>query len=403
MPDQVVMPQLGESVTEGELTKWLKKPGEWIEENEPLFEVNTDKVDTELPSPASGFLLDILVDEGAIVKAGTILAWIGEKDEPIPHLDTKSKGVFSNSSEKIDYPIDDVEIDTIQNQRPSGPIKVGNFGFVSPVVSRIASEHNVDLSQVEGTGRNKRITKDDILNYIENQAPGKSQELGNDYLPITPVRRIIAEHMVLSKQTSPHVTTVMEADMSAVFAHRDENLEDFKRAGQKLTITAYLVLVSARALETYPIVNSSWNEKGISLHKDINIGVATSLEDEGLIVPVISRANQYSLFDLAQRVNELANKARSKNLHPDDVQGGTFTITNHGVSGSLFATPIINQPQCAILGVGIIEKRVVVINDAIAIRPMAYLSLTFDHRVLDGAIADRFLKYIVDTIQNPWN
>jgi 2-oxoisovalerate dehydrogenase E2 component (dihydrolipoyl transacylase) len=402
MPDQVIMPQLGESVIEGELTKWLKQPGDWIEENEPLFEVNTDKVDTELPSPASGYLLEILVEEGAIVNAGTILAWIGEKNEPIPDLGQKGDDTNSSRSQKADLPIENALIDQAQKKQLQATAKETGVGFISPVVSRIANEHNVDLNRVKGTGSNDRITKEDILHFIDSQAQNIPSEKESDYLPLTPVRRIIADHMVLSKRTSPHVTTVMEADMSSVLSHREANKESFSRAGQKLTITVYLIAASARALQNYPIVNSSWDEKGINLHQEIHIGIATSLEDEGLIVPVIKHADNFNLFDLSQKVKDLTEKARAKNLNPDDVKDGTFTITNHGVNGSLFATPIINQPQCSILGMGIIQKRVVVIGDAIAIRPMVYLSLTFDHRILDGAIADHFLKNIVDKLQRPW-
>lgn len=217
---------------------------------------------------------------------------------------------------------------------------------------------------------------------------------------MTAIRRAIADHMVMSKHTSPHVTTVMEADMSRVAAHREANKAAFARDGVNLTFTAYLVSASVSALRAYPIANSSWSDEGIRLHRQINIGMATSLGEEGLIVPVIKNADGLSLLGLAREVNDLSNRARAKKLQPDEVKGGTFTITNHGTSGSLFATPIINQPQCAILGVGIIQKRVVVINDAIAIRPMVYLSLTFDHRILDGAIADYFLAKVVETLQN---
>lgn len=217
---------------------------------------------------------------------------------------------------------------------------------------------------------------------------------------MTAIRRAIADHMVMSKHTSPHVTTVMEADMSRVAAHREANKAAFARDGVNLTFTAYLVSASVSALRAFPIANSSWSDEGIRLHRQINIGMATSLGEEGLIVPVIKNADGLSLLGLAREVNDLSNRARAKKLQPDEVKGGTFTITNHGTSGSLFATPIINQPQCAILGVGIIQKRVVVINDAIAIRPMVYLSLTFDHRILDGAIADYFLAKVVETLQN---
>jgi 2-oxoglutarate dehydrogenase E2 component (dihydrolipoamide succinyltransferase) len=224
-------------------------------------------------------------------------------------------------------------------------------------------------------------------------------------LPLTPVRRAIADHMVLSRRTSPHVTTVMEVDLSRVVAHRQANKADFARDGVNLTFTAYFASASATALRAYPIVNSSWTEEGIRLHQQINIGMATSLGEDGLIVPVIKGADSLSLLGLARAINDLANRARLKKLQPDEVKGGTFTITNHGTSGSLFAMPIINQPQCAILGIGAIQKRVVVISDesqgdSIAIRPMVYLSLTFDHRILDGALADYFLGKVVESLKN---
>lgn len=219
-------------------------------------------------------------------------------------------------------------------------------------------------------------------------------------MPLNAVRRAIAEHMVLSKHTSPHVTTVMEVDLNRVVKHREQNKEKFAHDGAKLTFTPYFVAAAVAALKAYPMVNSSWAEDGILIHRDINIGMATSLGEAGLIVPVIKQADTLSLLGIARTVNDLAARARARQLRPDEVKGGTFTITNHGISGSLFATPIINQPQCGILGVGAIQKRVVVVDDAIAIRPMAYVSLTFDHRILDGAIADYFLGKVVESLQN---
>jgi pyruvate/2-oxoglutarate dehydrogenase complex dihydrolipoamide acyltransferase (E2) component len=219
-------------------------------------------------------------------------------------------------------------------------------------------------------------------------------------MPLTPVRRAIAEHMVLSKHTSPHVTTVMEADLSRIVKHRETHKEAFARDGIKLTYTAYFVAAIVSGLQAYPLVNSSWSEEGIQIHKQINIGMATALGEGGLIVPVIKDADGLSLKGLARMINDLANRARQKQLQPQEVKGGTFTLTNHGTSGSLFATPIINQPQCGILGIGALQKRVVVIDDAIAIRPMVYLTLTFDHRILDGAIADYFLGKVVESLQN---
>jgi 2-oxoglutarate dehydrogenase E2 component (dihydrolipoamide succinyltransferase) len=268
----------------------------------------------------------------------------------------------------------------------------------------------VDLFQITGTGKNGRITKDDILNYIDQTTiKGITNKSGQtiaisdlEIQPLSPVRRQIAEHMLRSKFTSPHVTTVMEADMSEVITNRNQNGEIFTKNGVHLTFTTYFVAASALALKKFQIVNSSWSDEGIVIHPDINIGIAASLEEEGLIVPVIKNADRLTLFDLTKRINDLTERARAKILVHGDVQNGTFTITNHGVNGSLFATPIINQPQCAILGVGVIQKRVVVINDAIAIRPMVYLSLTFDHRIIDGAIADHFLSELKEVLQNQW-
>ena len=236
--------------------------------------------------------------------------------------------------------------------------------------------------------------------------PSPTSKVGPDeVIRLTPVRRAIAEHMVLSKHTSPHVTTVMEADLSRVVAHRQANKDAFARDGANLTFTAYFASAAIQALKAYPLVNSSWSEEGILLHRQINLGMATSLGEEGLIVPVIKQAETLSLLGLARAINDLAGRARAKKLQPDEVRGGTFTITNHGITGSLFATPVINQPQCAILGVGAVQKRAVVISDAalgdvIAIRPMVYISLTFDHRILDGASGDTFLAKVVELLEN---
>ena len=306
------------------------------------------------------------------------------------------------------------------NARRTPPLSAPESGlhanFISPIVARLAAENNIDLRVVTGTGKDGRITKIDIERVIASggvpaapAAPTRST-VGHPHpaftgfqpgttLKHTPVRRSIAKHMLASKQTSPHVSTFVEVDFSRVWAHRDANKNAFASQGVKLTFTAYFVSAVVAALEAYPLVNSSWSEEGIILHGEIHIGMATSLDAEGLIVPVIKHADQLDLISTARAVNDLAERARSKNLTPDEVRGGTFTITNHGTSGSLFATPIINQPQCGILGAGAIQKRAVVIDDAIAIRPMAYLSLTFDHRILDGAIADYFLGMIKQTLE----
>lgn len=431
MATKVIMPQLGESVVEGTVVQWLRHAGEAIEEFESLLEVTTDKVTTEIPSPITGTVLKILVEEETTVRAGTVLAWLGEPGEAIPDeggetaLPVKSAAPASSISQ---------------------PVTAGrsaDLGFISPVVAKLARENSVDLTQVKGSGEGGRITKKDVLAYLaagkpapapaplawETPADGdlfRPTELmfpatppapvaappaapaaaqparpaaGDTLVPLTPVRRAIAEHMVFSKHTSPHVTTVMEADMSRVIAHREANKAAFARDGVHLTYTSYFAAAVISALKAYLLVNSSWSDAGIVVHGGINLGIAVSMGEEGLIVPVIKSADGLSLLGLARAVNDLAERARSHRLQPDEVKGGTFTITNHGISGSLFAQPIINQPQCAILGVGAVQKRPVVINDAIAIRSMVYLSLTFDHRILDGSSADNFLAKVVDTLQ----
>jgi len=416
MPERVIMPQLGESVTEGTISKWLKSLGDEIKEFEPLLEINTDKVDSEIPSPGEGVLLAILVEEGAVVTVGTTLAWIGKEGEQIPGEDEPSAMQFSTppaNGEEI--PLQPVETESPGKSSETGRNK--NFGFISPVVKKISQEQNVDLRKITGTGLRGRITKKDVLTYLEtsqqipqDMSPGTftkkelqaPQVIPGDLLPHTIVRRSIADHMVKSKQDSPHVSTVMEADLNRVVAHRSSNKEAFSRDGVNLTFTAYFISAAVIGLKSHPIVNSSWLQDGIQIHKQINFGMATSLGDAGLIVPVIKNADQLSLLGLARTINDLASRARKNALEPDEVQGGTFTITNHGTSGSLFATPIINQPQAAILAVGAIQKRVTVIEDAIAIRPMVYLTLTFDHRILDGAVADHFLSSVVESLEN-WN
>lgn len=432
MATQVKMPQLGESIVEGTVMKWLKKEGETVQEFEELLEVNTDKVDSDIPSPAAGTVLRILVPEGTTVLAGTLLAWIGQPGEDL-----------SDGPSAAPVPAAPAAVTTAAPAPAVGRDR--DLGFISPVVARIARENQVDLAQVRGSGEGGRITKKDVLAHLEQrraapvpeaqawETPGEgdlfrptemmfaappapaaapaptpapvvpaplAQAAGDTLLPMTPVRRAIAERMVFSKHTAPHVTTVMEADLSAVVAHRAANRADFARQGVNLTYTAYFISALVTALRAHPIVNSSWSDAGILIHPGVHIGMATSLGDEGLIVPVIRNADSLSLLGVARTVNDLADRARAHRLQPDEVKGGTFTITNHGISGSLFATPVINQPQCAILGVGAVQKRVVVTpQDAIAIRPMVYLSLTFDHRILDGAAADHFLAKVVTCLE----
>lgn len=410
MAIKVLVPLLGEGVEEVTVTKWLKKEGDSVNEMEPLLEVNTDKVDTEIPAPASGTILKILAEEGAPAKVGAVLAFIGKPGESVDSGGTGGVQSLREASPRGETLEKKAEVP--QRQETLTPAQANReIGFISPVVAKIAAEHGVNLQQVQGTGLNGRITKNDVLNFVESgkpsipttrpTAPSMPETGAHDtVIKHTAIRKQIAEHMVMSKHTSPHVLTVMEADMSRVAKHRSANKEIFARDGVNLTFTAYFMLAIVAGLKTYPQVNSSWAEEGILVHKDINLGMATSLGEEGLIVPVIKGADDMSLLAMARTVNDLATRARSKKLQPDDVRGGTFTLTNHGISGSLFAFPVINQPQCGILGVGAMQKRVVVIDDAIAIRPMVYLSFVFDHRILDGASADRFLTKVKETLEN---
>jgi 2-oxoglutarate dehydrogenase E2 component (dihydrolipoamide succinyltransferase) len=408
MTTRVLVPLLGEGVDEVTVSRWLRREGDSIKELDPLLEVNTDKVDTEIPSPASGTVLKIMAQEGATAKVGETLALIGKPGESVDAANEPPAAPSGSARLAATAPA------VPQITAPRMP---GSVGFIAPVVARMAAEHGIDLSGVLGTGLNGRITKNDVLNFIEagaaspvarsseGRAPGLQRLAGDQLIPHTTIRRQIAEHMLLSHRTSPHVLTVMEADMGRVAAHRDGKKADFEGRGVKLTFTAYLIAAIAAALKAFPTANSSWSDEGILLHGAINVGMATSLGDEGLIVPVIKSADQLSLLDMARAVNDLAARARARKLRPDEVRGGTFTLTNHGIGGSLFAMPIINQPQCGILGTGAIQKRVVAVTDgagwdAFAVRPMLYLSLVFDHRILDGTGADAFLQRVKYTLEN---
>jgi 2-oxoglutarate dehydrogenase E2 component (dihydrolipoamide succinyltransferase) len=404
MAIKVLVPRLGEGVEEVTVIKWLKQVGDSVNELEPLLEINTDKVDTEIPAPASGTVLKIVAQEGVPAKVGTVLAFIGTVGEKLEDGKINQPPVTQGASQETRKASQKSITQPVQNSTQSS--------FISPVVARIASEHGINLSQIRGTGLDRRITKNDVLAFVENQgsvsvaqstssqAANKSPAVGDQLIKHSTIRKQIAEHMVISQKTSPHVLTVMEADMSKVFASRAANKEAFAREGVNLTFTAYFISAIVAALKAYPMTNSSWTEEGVLVHKAVNIGMATSLGEDGLIVPVIKNADDLSLLAIANAVNDLADRARAKKLQPEEVRGGTFTLTNHGISGSLFAFPIINQPQCGILGTGAIQKRVLVVDDAIAIRPMVYLSFVFDHRILDGASADWFLMKVKETLEN---
>jgi pyruvate/2-oxoglutarate dehydrogenase complex dihydrolipoamide acyltransferase (E2) component len=444
MATNVIMPQLGESVVEGTISRWLVQVGDTVEQYTPIMEVSTDKVDTEVPAPVAGVVLKLYHPEGATLQAGTVIAAIGQVGEAV-----------ADAPERVDLHAVAEEASP-EPPAEAAPVAPGqregrDLGRISPVVARIAREHDVDLHRVTGTGRDGRITKQDVLAYVEARSQGPApapaaadEELPpwerpgsgdlfkpTDDLPLTtstaaPVqkaqarkapppaatgadeqlvphtrlRKLIAEHMLASRRTSPHVTTVMEADMSAVVAHRSAHKAEAAAKGVLLTFTSYFVQAVVAALKAVPQANAVYREDGLLLKRRCHIGMATAIDD-GLVVPVIHDADNLSLLGLARTVNDLAQRARAGQLKPDEVQGSTFTITNHGVSGSLFAMPIINQPNVGILGVGAIQKRPVVISrghavepsgeDYLAIRPMVYLSFTFDHRVLDGASGDAFV------------
>ena len=376
MSTDIIMPQLGESIAEGTVVKWLIPVGGAIQKDESLLEVETEKVTLEIPSPTTGLLKEVIIHEGETVPVGTLLAHI--ESAPSSEVINRVGGVVL---------------------RPMEPASEGEQHH-SPAVRQMAKEHGIDLSRVKGTGVGGRVTKKDVLDFVAQSSPqteiaatGSESSMGEDLLPFTQMRKTIADRMVKSKQTSAHVSTFFEADFSGIATFRE---------GRNLTYLPFVIRATARALLDVPIVNSSWGEQGIVVKKDIHVGIATALDD-GLLVPVVRYADRKGLTQLAKEIADLAERARSKKLSPEEVQGGTFTITNHGGFGSLFSTPIIHQPQIAILGVGAIQKRAIVMNDAIAIRPMGYLSLSFDHRVIDGATADQFMAKVKHYLeQSDW-
>jgi 2-oxoglutarate dehydrogenase E2 component (dihydrolipoamide succinyltransferase) len=380
----VVMPQMGESIVEGTLTKWLKNAGDRVERDEPLFEISTDKVDTEIPSPSAGVLAEVLVEEGKTVAINTVVARIDEKGEAKP------------------VPAAPVSPPVIEEEA---------LGPLSPLVRKMAREYNVDLHQVKGTGAGGRITKQDMEAHIAPKAapapapepvppPPPADALRARVEPMSVMRSKIAEHMVMSQRTSAHVTTVHRVDMTKVARIRERNKEEVKaHHGYSLTFLPFVAIAAVEALRAFPIVNASVDGSNIVYHNEINLGVAVSLEG-GLIVPVIRRADEMNVLGLQRATVDLSTRARSRQLKPEEVQGGTFSITNFGSNGSLFGTPVINQPQVAILGVGVVEKAAVVIDDAIAIRSVSLIGLTFDHRLIDGALADQFMLKVKAVLEN---
>jgi pyruvate dehydrogenase E2 component (dihydrolipoamide acetyltransferase) len=443
MPTNVVMPQMGESIAEGTIVRWIKHVGDKIERDEPLFEISTDKVDAEIPSPAAGVLLEIRAKEGETVPVEYVVGVIGEEGavaasppavapQPVEVPPPARPAAVSPPPQRVAPPAARRVPAAPERPEVAAPTRVpatetaaepSAEDFLrqrsSPLVRRIAREHGVDISRIEGSGIGGRVTKSDILDYIEGRAPaapaaqppaprpaaavapespafkpGESVEV----VPMSVMRRRIAEHMVLSKRTSAHVHSVFEMDFSRVARIREAKKAEYERLGVKLTYLPFIIKAACDALRAIPVVNASIDGENIIYRKDINIGIAVAL-DWGLIVPVIRNADERNILGLSRAVVDLSTRARAKQLKPEEVQGGTFTITNPGVFGALFGMPVINQPQVAILGIGAIEKRPVVIDDAIAIRPMAYLSLGYDHRLIDGAVADQFMSVVKQRIE----
>jgi pyruvate dehydrogenase E2 component (dihydrolipoamide acetyltransferase) len=474
MATEVVMPQMGESIAEGTITRWLVKVGDKVERDQPLFEISTDKVDAEIPSPAAGTLLEIRNQEGETVPVNQVVATIGEA-EGQPAAETAAPAAAPPAEALAAETLSSAPEPEVQREETAGeapaaeaapppapapkeappepvPAAKGEEGsleerqrkFSSPLVRNIASKEGVNLEEVPGTGAQGRVTKDDILGYLEQRkaapppppaaapvpapatpaaaAPAPAARPAGDFHvpaytagenveiePMSKVRQITAAHMVYSKATSAHVTTVFHIDFSKVARVRARAKDGFfKKEGTKLSYMPFIFKAVATALKGHKSLNAAVDGTNIVYKKDINLGMAVDMGSRGLIVPVIKHADQLSLVGLAKTANDLADRARGKKLKPEEVQGGTFTITNPGVFGSLFGTPIINQPQVAILGIGAVEKRPIVVedadgNDAIVIKTMSYLAITYDHRLVDGADADRFMIDVKKVIeQDPW-
>jgi 2-oxoglutarate dehydrogenase E2 component (dihydrolipoamide succinyltransferase) len=420
----VVMPQMGESIAEGTITRWMKQIGDTVQRDEPLFEISTDKVDAEIPSPAAGRLVEIKNAAGETVPVNQVVA-ILETDASVavgtsaaaaapPPPKPAPEAAPASAPAAPAAPAPAAAAARAATAVPSEPS--GEGAFVSPVVRKIAAEHGIDPARVPGTGAGGRVTKKDLLDFVakggaQAAAPATSATTAAappftfapgarlERQPMSAMRKKIAEHMIESRRTSAHVNSVFEVDMTRIVKMRETYKAVYEqRHGTKLTMTPFFVKAACDGLRSWPVINASVEGSDVVYKKDLNIGVAVAL-DWGLIVPVVKNADELSIAGLTRKINDLAERARAKKLLPDEVQGGTFTITNPGIFGGLFGLPIINQPQVAILGIGGIEKRPVVVDDAIAIRSMMYLSMSYDHRVVDGAVADQFLAMVKKGLQ----
>lgn len=433
MPTNIIMPQMGESIFEGTITKWLKKEGDHVRRDEPLFEISTDKVDTEIPSPVEGVLQKILMPVGSKVPIHTVVAIVEEGAKPgaAPAPAPAAPAAAPTKAPEAPPPAAPEAGREAPREAPAAGPTDEKRVFASPLVRRIAREEGVELSQVAGTGWKGRVTKKDILEHLGRQAapaaapaappaapaptpplaaaPPKAPEAApkpapaaarpGQVVPLTPMRQKIAEHMVMSRRTSAHVTTCHEVDLSRVVELREKEKESYETVyGARLTYTHFFAMAAVQALKEFPLLNASIEGTNVVFHPHINLGVAVAIP-EGLIVPVVRHCEEKSFLGLVRAINDVAERARTKKLTLDDVQGATFTITNPGNYGSIMFTPIINQPNVAILGIGTVQKRPVVVQDAIAIRPMANLCLSFDHRLVDGIDAERYMARLKEILQ----
>jgi 2-oxoglutarate dehydrogenase E2 component (dihydrolipoamide succinyltransferase) len=440
---------MGESIAEGTIVRWIKKVGDAVDRDEPLFEISTDKVDAEVPSPAAGVLMDIAVKEGETVPVNSVVATIGAAGEKIEAAPAASaKGATGANGAKASESADATgtpgaavtapaspsttnpasasarpdsgelrrDLAVAASGREGGPAALETSNDrqkSSPLVRKIAKEHNVDIGQIHGSGIGGRVTKQDILGFIDGGGPAAApasarpaelpsvtvtRSAGDTVVPMSVMRKKIAEHMVVSKRTSAHVYSVFEVNYSKVDQIRKAKKEDYERSGAKLTFTSFIAKVVVDCLRRHKVINASIDGDNIIYRNDINLGIAVALEN-GLIVPVVKGAGEKNTLGLSKAIQDIADRARAKKLNPEEVQGGTFTITNPGNFGAQFGLPIINQPQVAILGVGTIEKRPVVVDDAIGIRLMGFLTLGYDHRLVDGAVADQFMADVKKGIE----
>jgi 2-oxoglutarate dehydrogenase E2 component (dihydrolipoamide succinyltransferase) len=433
MATEIVMPQMGESIIEGTITKWLKKPGDKIQRDEPLFEISTDKVDAEIPAPASGVLQEIKVAEGTTVQVNTVVGTITSDGEgaalkPVPAAEKKAAPTPAPAAPKAEGAKPQTAA-----AAPATPAREqeDEHARSSPLVRKIAREHNVDISQVEGTGLGGRITKQDILAFIEGQEQGRPVEstaaetrtaqpqvsvgtpaprpapaaIPGDLVPMTRMRKLIAEHMIESRRTSAHVHCMFEVDLTRIVNLRNKLKSGFEqRNGARLTFMPFFVRAAIIGLQQYPIVNASLEGEGVRYHRNVNVGIAVAL-DWGLIVPVLKNADELNFLGLQRGITDLGERARNKKLKPEEVEGSTFTVTNPGQFGAVFGLPIINQPNSAIMGVGGITKMPLVVTDkdgadSIAIRSVVHLTLGYDHRLIDGAVADQFMAFVKKTLEN---